>query len=313
MSTHIAVDIGGTRLRAACYPDNSLEPIKIEKTPTQGGDQPALEKLADLIRVIWPEDGEVKAIGIATPGPTNPFEGVVYTAPNIEGWKDLHITRWFEDQFRVPVLVGNDANLAALGEWRYGAGQGHHHLLYMTVSTGIGTGIIANDQLLLGVRGLAAELGHVTVDPEGPLCGCGQRGHLEALASGPAIAHWVEQEIAREAPSILPVGRTLSAKEIAKAADAGDELALKALTRAGMYIGMALVDFVHTFNPSILIIGGGVSQSGDLLMDPIRSCLHDRVISPHYLEDLTLTHPAYGDDAGLMGALALARSYREES
>lgn len=312
MSAHIAVDVGGTRLRAACYREDSLEPVRIEKTKTQGGDQPALEKLSSLIRDIWPEDEDVEAIGIATPGPTNPFEGVVYTAPNIEGWKDLHITSWFEEHFGVPVLVGNDANLAALGEWQYGAGKGHHHLLYMTVSTGIGTGIIANDQLLLGVRGLAAELGHVTVDPNGPVCGCGQRGHLEALASGPSIAHWVEQEIARGGSSSLPAGRTLTAKEIATAAHAGDELSKQAFERAGMYIGMALVDFVHTFNPSILIIGGGVSQSGGLLMDPIRACLKDKVISPHYLDDLTLTHPAFGDDAGLIGALALARSHHKD-
>ena len=312
MSAHIALDVGGTRLRAACYRSDSLEPVKIEKTPTQGGDRHVLEKLADMVRKIWPEDEEVEAIGIAAPGPTNPFKGIVYTAPNILGWDDLPITRWFEERFHVPVLVGNDANLAALGEWRYGAGRGHHHLLYMTISTGIGSGIIANNQLLLGVRGLAAELGHVTVDPDGPVCGCGQKGHLEAFASGPAIVLWVEQELANGIPSALAESQTLSAKAISKAAHAGDRLALKALQRAGMYIGMAVVDFVHMFNPSIIIIGGGVSQSGDLIMDPIRACLRDRVISSHYLDDLTLTNPAFGDDAGLIGALALARSHAED-
>jgi glucokinase len=212
-----------------------------------------------------------------------------------------------EEHFQVSVALGNDANLAALGEWRFGAGQGYHHLMYMTISTGIGGGIIVDDQLLLGHHGLAAEIGHVTVMLDGPLCGCGQRGHLEALASGPAIAHWVEQELAEGAVSILPADQAVTAKQVAGAAQQDDELSIAALARAGTFIGRALADFLHIFNPAIIIIGGGVAQSGALLLEPIKACLKENVLSPRYLDDLLITTAALGDEAGLMGALALAR------
>jgi glucokinase len=142
---------------------------------------------------------------------------------------------------------------------------------------------------------------------DGPLCGCGQRGHLEALASGPAIAHWVEQELADGAVSILPADQAITAKQVAGAAQQGDELSIAALARAGTFIGRALADFLHIFNPSIIIIGGGVTQSGALLLEPINDCLKEYVLSPHYLDDLLITTAALGDEAGLMGALALAR------
>jgi glucokinase len=310
MTTHLAVDVGGTQLRAACYPSDSLTPSKINKVSTQFANSSPLERLVALISSLFPEDDRVSAIGVAAPGPVNPYQGIIYTAPNIPGWENLPLGPYLEETFGVPVLLGNDANLAALGEWRFGAGQGHHHLIYVTVSTGIGTGVIVEDRLLLGVNGLAAELGHVTVMLDGPLCGCGQRGHLEAVASGTAIAHWVEQELAEGIPSTLPGHQKLTAREVAQAAKQGDKLAIAALARAGTFLGHALADFLHAFNPSIIIVGGGVSRSGDLLMKPIHDCLKERVISPHYLDDLILTTSSLRDEAGLLGALALARSLK---
>jgi glucokinase len=212
-----------------------------------------------------------------------------------------------QEQFKVPVDLGNDANLAAMGEWKYGAGRGHRHLAYMTVSTGIGGGVILDNRLLLGDRGLATEFGHITVQRDGPVCGCGQRGHLEALAAGPAIAKWVKNEIAQGATSILSAKTDINTKLVAEAAKNGDELAVRALERAGTYIGRALADVLHMFNPSIVIIGGGVSQSGDLLMGPLRLSMEAHVMDAHYLENLTLTTAALGDETGLLGALALAR------
>jgi glucokinase len=271
-----------------------------------------LERLYDLIASIWPEDEAVTSIGVAAPGPVDPYQGIVYAAPNIPGWIDLPLRALLEERFKAPVSLGNDANLAALGEGMFGAGLGHHHLIYMTVSTGIGGGIIIDDRLLLGVRGLAGEIGHVTVLPGGPLCGCGQYGHLEAVASGTAIARWTEQELARGAASILPAGAAITAKEVAAAAQNGDELAITAFKRAGAFIGQTLASYLHIFNPTAVIIGGGVSRSGPLLMEPMKAAMREHVISPHYLENLTLTTAALGDEVGLMGALALARHSSRE-
>ena len=304
---HIAVDIGGTQLRAACYSTGSLTPLALKKVPTRDPHATPLERLKALIASVWPEEGNVKAIGAAAPGPLDPFHGIVLEAPNIPGWVNLPLRKELEERFQVPVTLGNDANLAALGEWEYGAGRGHHHLVYLTISTGIGGGVIIDDRLLLGQRGLAAELGHITVLPGGPLCACGHRGHLEAVASGTAIARWVQDEMAHGAVSSLPANQPLTAKRIAQAAQAGDELAIAALRRAGDFVGQATADFLHIFNPSIVIIGGGVSRSGSFFMDPLRQSLQEHVLTPQYLENFQLSVAALGDEAGLMGALALAR------
>jgi glucokinase len=263
-----------------------------------------------LIAKVWPSDDQVAAISVAAPGPVNPYEGIVLAAPNIHGWTDLPLRALLTERFQVPVSVGNDANLAALGEWHFGAGQGHHHLIYLTVSTGIGGGVIVNDQLLLGWRGLAAELGHVTVMQDGPACGCGQFGHLEALASGPSIVRWMQAELRTGAASSLADQPKLDAKLISEAAQAGDLLAQQAIQRAGMFIGQALANYLHIFNPSIIIIGGGVGRSGPLLFDPLMASMRKHIMTPDYLTELTVVPAALGDEAGLMGALAAARTLR---
>jgi glucokinase len=301
----IVADVGGTHIRTACFPTQSQKPTIVKRISTKGPDSPH-ERLINLIAAIAPKDEEIAAITVAAPGPLDPYEGIVLEAPNIPGWTNLPLKKLIQERFNVPVAIGNDANLAALGEWRFGAGIGHHHLIYITVSTGIGGGVIIDNQLLLGSRGLAAELGHITVIPDGPLCNCGQRGHLEAVSSGPAIAHWVEQELSQGIPSSLTTDRPITAKEVSAAASKGDELAKAALARSGTYLGTAIADYLHIFNPSIVIIGGGVSQSGEAFFAPLRTAMSEHVLSKKYLENLTLTTADLGDDVGLMGALALA-------
>ena len=311
MSTYIAVDIGGTQIRAALYGEEGLHPIRLERTNTQspsGSDSSSLERLQDLLAAIWPNDEELTSICVAAPGPINPYTGVIVEAPNIPGWDDMPLRQVLQDHFNVPVVLGNDANLAALGEWKFGAGQGHHNLIYLTISTGIGGGIIVDDRMLLGARGLAAEVGHTTVLPDGPHCGCGQRGHLEALASGTAIANWVEEQMKNEVPTTLSSSIPVTSKLISEAARQGDELARQAIERAGYYLGIAVANFLHIFNPTMVILGGGVSRSGGLLLDPMKRSLKQHVLNPHYLDDLTLTTAAFGDEAGLVGALALGRT-----
>ncbi len=308
MSLYIAVDIGGTQMRAACYSSESKNPLHLNRTATQGGNRSPLDRLIDLIDSVWPEGSPVEAIGAAAPGPSDPYQGVILESPNIPEWNGLPLRKRLEEHFNAPVFLGNDANLAALAEWKFGAGQGHHHLIYMTVSTGIGGGIIVDDRLILGKNGLAGELGHVTVLVDGPVCGCGQRGHLEAVASGIAIARWVQHQVTIGVVSSLSTDLPVTAKKIALAAQRGDALAIAALERAGSYIGQSLADYLHIFNPSMVIIGGGVSLSGRLLLEPIYKSLKDHVLSPHYLENFVLTRAELGDEAGLIGALTLAQS-----
>jgi glucokinase len=311
-SNYIVADVGGTHLRAACFPIASEKPTTVKRISTKGPGTPQ-ERLINLFDSIMPIDKDIAAITVAAPGPLDPFEGIIFKAPNIPEWKNLPLRKLIQDHFNVPVAIGNDANLAALGEWRFGAGKGHRNLVYITVSTGIGGGVIIDNQMLLGLHGLAAELGHVTVIPDGPLCSCGQRGHLEAVASGPAIARWVEQELSQGIPSSMVGQQTITAVVVSQAAKQGDELAQAALARSGTYLGTAIADYLHIFNPSVVIIGGGVSQSGEALFAPLRTAMNEHVMSKKYLENLTLTTAALGDDVGLMGALALAQNISDSA
>ena len=310
MPVTIALDVGGTHMRAAVFPENEISPCFQTRIRTYSEDESSLDRLMRLISEVVPDGEPLHAIGIAVPGPIDPHNGVILTAPNLQEWVGLPIVQMIREKFGVPAALGNDANLAALGEWRFGAGQGHHHLIYLTISTGIGGGVICDDQLLLGYKGLAGELGHVTILPNGPICSCGQPGHLEAVASGPGIAAYVAEQLQAGQPSTL--AGNPDAKTISQAALQGDLLALEAFQRAGHYLGLAIANYLMIFNPSIIILGGGVSQTGDLLLDPIRETVNEAVLSDHYKEDLIITLAALGDDAGLYGALALARDLFQE-
>lgn len=306
MSVIVVVDIGGTQIRAAVYPKYSINSIKVKRIATIAGHADILTRMIKLIESVWPED-KVEAISVATAGLIDPDRGVVIDAPNIPGWKSLSLRDKLTEHFNVPIFLGNDANLAALGEWRYGAGRGHHHLLYITISTGIGGGVIIDDQLLEGAHGMAAELGHVVVLPEGSLCSCGVRGHLEAIASGPAIARYVSEQITQGHPSLLTTRPDITARDVADAARLGDKISLDAIHRAGTYLGQAIAGFLHIFNPSIVILGGGVSQSGELLLDPLQESLRCNIMSDAYLNNLQISSAELGDDVGLIGALVRAQ------
>ncbi len=307
MDTYIAADVGGTQLRVSVYPKDGIEPIFQKRIPTRGKGTPT-ERVLGLICDAWPGDGKVLSIGAAFPGPIDPFAGIILSAPNIPGWEMLPIRQILRERFQVPVAVGNDANLAALAEWRFGAGRGHRNVVYLTISTGIGGGVIIEDQLLLGMRGLAAELGHVTVWPDGPLCSCGLYGHLESVASGTALANYFNDQAALGRPTCLPLDPRPTSKEISKAAETGDALAHETMGRAGYYIGIGLANYLLTFNPSIIILGGGVSRSGPAFYDALHKSMRDHLLRPEYADDLVLTTAQLGDDVGLLGALELART-----
>jgi glucokinase len=301
----IAIDVGGTHLRAAVYAHDSQVPIKHERIKSHAPDEKVFDRMLDMVEGIWP--GDVDAIGVSSPGPLDSHTGVVMATPNIKEWHNFPLTANLMKHFGVAAFLDNDANLACLAEWKFGAGRGHHDVLYLTVSTGVGGGVIIGDRLLQGYHGLAAELGHTTIDssPTAPLCGCGFRGHLEAFSSGTGIEHYVADQLAAGRRSTL-TGRP-TARIIADAARVGDELSREVFARAGEYLGIGVANYLHSFDPSIVILGGGVSMSGPLLWEPFEASLKKHVFHPRYLEGLVIAQAELGDDAGLLGALALAR------
>ena len=297
------MDIGGTNTRCALYSENSITPLNQIKINTSNEGQAIINRLINVIDDIWPDDNSVRGICAAAPGSIDVNQGIVILAPNIPGWKNLELRKILSARFKVPVFVNNDARMGAIGEWKHGAGIGHNNLMYFTISTGLGNGTIIQGRLLEGATGIATESGHITLDDEGPLCACGKKGHLEAYSSGTGIENFVREELKKGAKSKLPITPYPNARQIAEAARNGDPLAIDAFERAGYYLGIGIANYLHIFNPSCVVFGGGVSQSGDLLMIPFRKSLESHVLNSNYLKHLEIKIASLGDNVGLIGAL----------
>jgi glucokinase len=250
---------------------------------------------------------KVAGVGIASPGPLDPWTGIIHGPPNLPSWDLVPIKRLFEERFGIPAVVGNDANVAALGEHRFGAGRGTGDMVYLTVSTGIGGGVIAEGRLLLGADGFAAELGHMTIDMRGVRCGCGNLGCLEALASGIGIARRARDAVQtgeRTALAELPPGKT-SAADVIRSAYAGDEVAARILREAGEALGVGVVNLAHIFNPRRIAIGGGVGiNGGAILWNAVHETVRARAMMP-IARGLEVLPAELGDDAGLIGTVSL--------
>ncbi|HBY95379.1 MAG TPA: hypothetical protein DEP84_15740 [Chloroflexi bacterium] len=305
----IAVDFGGTHLRAALV-DASGQVVEHVKRRTEATRGPEVV-FTNLARAITDVAGKAPpetllGVGVAAPGPVDQIRGTIHDPPNLPGWGVVPLAQILSERADIPVALGNDANLAALGEHTFGAGVGYSEMIYLTISTGIGGGVITHDHLLLGQRGLAAELGHMLIVPDGPQCGCGLRGHLEALGSGPAIARRMAGLLRAGFPSsVQAVDGIIGTEQIVVAAREGDALSIRILEEAGTFIGMGIATLVHTFAPQRFVIGGGVSNAGDLLLEPMRQAANERVLEA-YRGAYDIVLAALGDDAGLLGAAALA-------
>ncbi len=312
MTQIIAVDLGGTNVRAAYFPTPEPPPKKQEKIATQAheGVDAVLDRIAQLVRSQIPDGVEDIRVGIGAPGPLDPTTGIVMRAPNLPGWEQIPLRDELSRRLGCPIIAGNDANVAAIGEWKFGAGRGTQHMIYLTVSTGIGGGVISHGQLLLGAHGMGGELGHVTIDPSRAKCGCGQLGHIEAVASGPAMARRanraLEEGTSSSLRSLYEETGSVTAKDIGTAAKEGDELSLTIVGDSASLIGHYLADLAHIFNPEVFVIGGGVSQIGDMFFEQIRKSLRSHVMNEMFLDGLRVEPAALGDDAGLIGAMALA-------
>jgi len=307
----VGVDVGGTWTRALLFETSAKAIEKIREQVDTSCDMAISDQIIKMIYNLCKRNGiavsSLKGIGIASAGPLDSKKGLLIKPPNLP-FDYVPLVEPIKQKLNVPTFLINDCAAAVLSEKEFGGGKGIKNLFYVTISTGIGSGIIIDDRLLLGEKGIAAEIGHVTVLPDGPMCGCGRRGHLEALASGTAIARWVKDKLAQGAVSTLPQNQTITTEMIANAAKSGDTLSTAALERAGRLIGQALANLLHIFNPTAIIIGGGVSQSGAILLEPMQAAMKEYTLSPSYLDNLILTRAAFGDEVGLVGALALGRS-----
>ena len=307
-----AIDLGGTSVRAAVVDANGgVAGFVSGSTEASRGPDAVIERIVatlhDALARASVDISELVAVGIGAPGPLDWETGVIHEAPNLPGWRDVPLVARVAEAAGLPTFLENDANAAALAECQYGVGRGSRNMLYVTVSTGVGGGLILDGDLWHGAHGSAGEFGHMTVDFDGPLCDCGNRGCVEVLASGPDIAAWVGEQIAASRASVLAGRSDLTGRDVVEAAQQGDELAVCALARAGRAVGFGVINVAHLVNLDMAVIGGGIANAGALLFDPLRA-----TVRPHLLEstapNLRIEPWSLGENVGLLGAAAAARS-----
>ncbi len=286
----IGIDLGGTKI-AGVLATPSGKVLMDVNIPTEAkkGKKKVIENIKKTIHtLIQSKKVKIKAIGIGAPGPILYEKGIVVEAPNLPGWKRVHLKEILEKEFKVPVFVDNDANCAALAEAWFGAGKFVKHFIYMTVSTGIGGGIIINKRLYRGAIGSAGEFGHMVIDSKGYRCGCGIIGHLEALASGTTI---------RKITGMDAISVELAARQ-------GDKKALRAIQEIAHYLAIGIANLVNAFNPEMVIIGGGLSNMRELLFKPIRRDFKKYALTLP-AKSVKIVRAKLKTQAGVLGAVAL--------
>jgi len=319
----LGVDLGGTKIATAlATAQGEILARGRRPTPAQAGPDAVIKSICATIDKTLAakrlEPSQLLGIGIAAAGIIDSDKGKVISSPNLPGWHEVLLGDAVEQRFGIPVYLGNDATLAALGEWCFGLKKGIANLIYITVSTGIGGGIIAGGKLYTGACGVAGEIGHMTIDINGPKCNCGNIGCWETLASGTALAREAVKQIREGAKtSIIELVNgdisKIDAKVVDLAAKQGDELAKELTSRLGYYLGIGLVNLVNIFNPELILIGGGVAKMGDLLLQPAIKVVKERAFSTP-ANAVEIKPALLGDDSGLLGAVAFvlerSKNYR---
>lgn len=303
--TIVALDFGGTRTRAACF-DEQLNILQRVEMPTLAQEPQAvvIARIIDLVRQVW-RDG-VAGIGVSAPCP-NAFTGIISHAAVLPGWQDVPFERILGDAFSgLPIFMENDANLGALAEYHMGTARGANPLVYMTISTGIGGGLVIDGRLFTGRSGLAIEPGHSKFRGAD-----GRIYSLEDFASGPGIARLARLALAEShGNSSLRHTAEITGKAVGEAALTGDALAVSVIEEAGWWLGLGLVNVVHFTNPQALVLGGSVvTRLGDLILDPARRVLRQNVVDPAFYQDNLIQLAQLGDDVCLIGAASYARSH----
>ncbi len=314
----VGIDMGGTSLRALVVNARN-EILSVQKEPTNVAQKSdgLIRDLAgmteDVIRAAGLRKSQLRAVSIGAPGAVDPERGVVYHAPNL-GWDVVPLGENLKKLLRVPVFVENDVNVGVAGEHALGAGQGAQDLVGVFVGTGIGGGIIFRGELYLGTRGAAAEVGHTIVQVDGPRCGCGNRGCIEALASRTAMERDVRAAIrAGEKSCVLKLmeerGKDrMTSNIIQRALKKNDPVMRRVMKRAQYFLGMAVANVVNLLDPECVVMGGGIAERlGEDFVGPIRKTAYENFLRRHDAERVRIVPGALGDNAGPLGAVVLAR------
>ena len=310
----IGIDVGGTNVKIALV-DNQGSILYSNSVPTRAemGYEYTVNNIKQAIKDLINESKctDIEGIGFDFPGQIDYKNGIVRLAPNIPGWVNIPSAQIIEDEFKIPTKIDNDVHCAALGELKFGAGKDCENFICMTVGTGIGSGIVINGKLVRGASNAAGELGHIKLEMNGgPLCGCGDYGCLEAFASGPSIVKMAEEYIMggkstkfRE----MANGNPITPFIVSEAAKQGDPVAKRIFTIMGEYIGYGLTSVVNLLNPEKIIIGGGVADAGDILLNPIRETIKKRAMSVA-ASAVEIVPAQLGNSAGVIGASLLIES-----
>lgn len=306
----LAFDLGGTDLRGALVTrEGKVHRLITVATQAQDGVQAILDQMIKLATELrnTANGFEIVGAGVGAPGPLDPNAGLMLSPPTLNGWDNVPLARLLSDELGLPVKLENDANAAALGEWQFGAGRGYGTVLFVTISTGIGGGVISEGKVFHGSQGLAVEIGHMTISESGPRCLCGSIGCFEALASGTALgqrgAKIASTPEGREILSSTTENGHIGARAVVEAARNGDKIAISLLADEARWLGIGLTNLLHLFSPDVVIIGGGVSNAFDLLIDDIKSEIRERAMPA--FSDVEIVRAELGSKAGIVGAASL--------
>jgi glucokinase len=309
----IGIDVGGTKIAAGLV-DQAGQILHRYTTYAHSEKEPefVIEAIEQAYRAILGESSigpdQLEAVGLGFPGNTNGRAGLVLVCSNLPAWDHVPLRDIVSERIGAPVILDNDTNMAAVGEHRYGAGRGARHMVYLTFSTGYGFGVIINNQLYAGHTGTAGELGHVVIDIGGPPCTCGKKGCIMAYASGIGMSRMAYEQLEAGAETILrklaPAdGRRITGEQIATAAAQGDAVAQEIIRTAGYYGGVGLSMIVQILNPEMIVIGGGLTNIGSPLLDPMLAAMREHT-QPELWDSARVEPWQLGQDLGIIGAAA---------
>ena len=307
----VGVDLGGTKIYTALVDlEGNIIKEKTVETLAHEGEQAVMGRIVDTINyVIDGTDKDlIKSIGIGSPGPLDVKNGIIIENSNLP-FKNFAIVKTIRETYDLPTYLDNDANVATLGEFMFGAGKGTENMVFITASTGIGGGAVLNGKLFRGSTGNALEVGHMTVATEGPRCGCGNLGCAEALGSGTAIGKRAKEAVLSNVVTSLKNYENVTAKEVFKEAANGDRVAKNILNTSLTYLGIAVANTITNFDPEKVVVGGGVVNGGDIVIDTIRNVVEERCMAA-FVENCTIEKAVLGGKAGVLGAAALAITER---
>ncbi len=302
----VGIDLGGTNLKAGIVDTGGriLHRLSI-KTNSSADPQTIsnqiLELIAETIRSAQIKESDVAGIGLGSPGLVDKTGETILFSPNLPRWRNIPIKRIVSERFSKPCVLENDANAAAWGEKWVGAGKEAKSLVMLTLGTGVGGGIVIDNKLWRGANNVAAEIGHMVIQTDGPPCKCGNRGCVEVYASATGMVRRFKELLDSGAPSSLKNSGEITARMINDAAIQGDKVSLDVIEETGRYLGIALINIMHVLNPEMIVLAGGMIGSGELLMNPIRRVTTQRAFEASY-QDTKIVFSQLGNDAGIIGA-----------